>query len=184
MKNYEMPDYQQGKVYKIISDSTDKIYIGSTTNQYLSNRMALHRQQFRFWKEGQIKKHTSSIKILKFANAKIVLIENYPCKSKEELLACEQKWIDYYKDICVNKYSPKYRPSKEYHQKYYQDNIEEHKKQGKIWYQKNHNNILKKMAIPKLCLYCDKTMRSGDYTRHCKSQLHQSQVKFFEKILK
>jgi hypothetical protein len=35
-----MPDYSNGKIYKLVSDKTDMIYIGSTTvklNERLSN---------------------------------------------------------------------------------------------------------------------------------------------------
>ena len=35
-----MPDYQKGKIYKIISNETDDVYIGSTT-QSLSLRLFL-----------------------------------------------------------------------------------------------------------------------------------------------
>ena len=42
MSDYNM--YSRGKIYKIVSDCTDKIYIGSTCEKYLSNRLAGHRK--------------------------------------------------------------------------------------------------------------------------------------------
>ena len=35
--------YQRGKIYKIVCDDTNKVYIGSTTELYLSNRLKGHR---------------------------------------------------------------------------------------------------------------------------------------------
>ena len=49
MKNNEM-DYQSSKIYKITSHLGDKIYIGSTTKKYLSDRMASHRGAYKDWK--------------------------------------------------------------------------------------------------------------------------------------
>ena len=48
-----MPDYQQSKIYKIVSPNTDKIYIGSTTKQYLSSRMAHHICLYKKWLNGE-----------------------------------------------------------------------------------------------------------------------------------
>ena len=39
--------YNNGKIYKIVSDSTDKIYVGSTT-QPLSKRHYEHKKNFQF----------------------------------------------------------------------------------------------------------------------------------------
>ena len=37
-----MPDYNNGKIYKIISSYTDKIYVGSTTEKRLCDRFSGH----------------------------------------------------------------------------------------------------------------------------------------------
>ena len=45
-----MPDYKQGKIYKIISNQTNLVYVGSTAMPRLSIRMAKHRcDEFFFW---------------------------------------------------------------------------------------------------------------------------------------
>ena len=46
-------NYQNGKIYKIQSHVGDKIYIGSTTKQYLSQRMDRHRNKYKGWKKGK-----------------------------------------------------------------------------------------------------------------------------------
>ena len=83
-----MPNYQNSKIYKIISPSNpDLIYYGSTT-QKLSVRMAGHRMNSKTNRGGE-----SSKEILCFDDANIILVENYPCNSKEELFKKESEYI-------------------------------------------------------------------------------------------
>ncbi len=95
-----MVNYQNGKVYKIIAG--DLIYVGSTVKQ-LSNRMSSHRTAYRRYKQGKRPGMTSFVLFDKHGleNAKIVLLELYPCNSKEQLLMKEQEYID--KLDCINK---------------------------------------------------------------------------------
>jgi hypothetical protein len=46
-------NYEKNKVYKIYSHLGDKIYVGSTTKDLLSQRMATHRSDYRCWKPGK-----------------------------------------------------------------------------------------------------------------------------------
>ena len=94
-----MVNYQNGKIYKIMSDETDLVYVGSTT-QDLCVRMASHRRDYKAWLNND-KKYVSSFEILKFDNYRIVLIENYPCNDRTELNKKEQEYIE--KLNCVNK---------------------------------------------------------------------------------
>ena len=41
--------YENGKIYKLVSPHTNKIYIGSTCKKYLCQRMADHNSRFRKW---------------------------------------------------------------------------------------------------------------------------------------
>jgi len=74
MKPYQ---YSYGKIYKIISPHTDKIYIGSTIRD-LDLRFNEHI------KDCKIKNLTSS-QIFKHGDCEIELIEEYPCDNKKEL---------------------------------------------------------------------------------------------------
>lgn len=78
-----MPDYQKGKIYKITSNETDKVYIGSTCD-YLSSRLGKHKYSF---KKG--KTCPTSKEILKYADCTVSLIEEFPCATKRELLERE-----------------------------------------------------------------------------------------------
>lgn len=96
-----MVNYGNGKIYKIVSNQTDKVYIGSTTKKYLSQRMDDHRRNFRDWKNKKFP-YLTSFDILQFDDANIVLIEGFDCKSKDELRSREQHYIEQFKDVCVN----------------------------------------------------------------------------------
>lgn len=87
-----MPDYSKGKVYKIISNESEAVYIGSTT-QLLCSRISGHRRDYRRYVEG-VGVYISSFEILQYPDAKIVLVESCPCNTKEELLRKEQHYID------------------------------------------------------------------------------------------
>jgi len=92
-----MEKYQNGKIYKITNSENKEIYIGSTCHS-LNCRMNGHRSDF---KRG---KTISSREILKYQDPLIVLIEDYPCNSKDELLKREQFYI--LNNDCVNKNIP------------------------------------------------------------------------------
>ena len=140
--------YENGKIYKIESDQTDKVYIGSTTEK-LSQRMAKHRCNYKKYNEGKYC-FVTSFDIIKFGDAKIYLIENFPCNSKEELQSRERHYIK--TTECVNKNQPG-RTDKEYREDnkeilkekkkaYVEANKEAIKQKGSDYYQK-HKDIIK-----------------------------------------
>lgn len=100
-----MPNYQQAKIYKITSPSTNKIYIGSTTTKYLSTRLHEHKKQTRNHRQGRKNMITSEL-ITSFGDSKIELIEKYPCNNRKELETRERYYMDLNSDIIVNKTRP------------------------------------------------------------------------------
>ena len=93
--------YQRGKLYKIISPQTNDVYYGSTIETKITNRLSSHRQHYKRWlKEKYAYGYVSSFEIVKFDDAKIILVENYPCNTVYELQAREQYYID--NNPCVN----------------------------------------------------------------------------------
>ena len=120
-----MPNYQNGKIYKIHSFQTDLVYYGSTTDT-LSRRFAGHKTDMKRART------TTSEQILEYDDAMITLVELFPCDSKSELLVRERFYIE--NNQCVNKQIPG-RTKDEYwsgykdkYKQWYQDN-KEHKKQ-------------------------------------------------------
>jgi len=97
-------DYLKAKIYKIVSNKNGKVYYGSTTTS-LMNRLAQHRHDYNMWKINEKKPRTcSSFDVLEDENAEIVLVENYPCNSKEMLNLREKYFIE--NNDCVNKNTP------------------------------------------------------------------------------
>lgn len=88
-----MPDYQQGKIYRICSPNTQNVYIGST-NAALAKRFAQHKA-----------KPTKSKQIIDCGEAYIELVHAFPCNSKEELFREEARLIRETPN-CVNQAIP------------------------------------------------------------------------------
>ena len=122
-----MVNYQLGKVYEIVCLTTGKRYVGSTTLKYLSYRLAEHKSRL---KKGN--KDTVCVEVLENSNYKIVLLENYPCNSRDELEAKEYEWIN--KLECVNKRRGK--RGEDYYKEYREAHKEKQREYMKVYYQK------------------------------------------------
>ena len=92
-----MNKYNNSKIYAIRSSQTQLIYIGSTYNT-LIKRFIGHKSDHKT-REG----FCTSTELLKYDDAYIELIENFPCNSKKELKRREGQLQIENKDICVNK---------------------------------------------------------------------------------
>ena len=96
-----MVNYQLGKIYKIVCNVTDLVYIGSTCEPILARRLAGHMSEYKRYQKGKYKRYLASFDILSNNDYDIVLIESYPCNTKDELHARERYWTNQFK--CVNK---------------------------------------------------------------------------------
>jgi hypothetical protein len=76
--------YQNGKIYKVVNDLNDFVYIGSTT-QPLPKRWGLHKSA----SQKKSNKFYDAVRELGSEHFRIVLIENFPCGSRAELEARE-----------------------------------------------------------------------------------------------
>ena len=138
----EANKYQQGKIYKIISPHTDKIYIGSTTRKTLAQRLTGHRRDYQNYLADSTR-YFSSFEILKLTDYRIVLVENYPCNSRDELLAREQHYMDLAGDTCVNMLKAFTGLTKgEYKAQYYNENKDKILNYTKQQYEQNKDKIL------------------------------------------
>ena len=90
-----MSRYRHGKIYKIISNKTGLVYIGSTCLT-LPQRISQHERDYKqYLKTGKkYNVYMSSFKVLAGGDAKIMLLENYPCKNRKQLHAREVYYID------------------------------------------------------------------------------------------
>ena len=85
---------ENAKVYKLTNDLDDKIYIGSTNNQYLCTRMNSHRQ---LCKDLSGRRNTTLYNYMReigIEHFKIELIEKVKCENKNQLREREQYFID------------------------------------------------------------------------------------------
>ena len=79
-----MVNYQKSKIYKITFNGEMK-YVGSTV-QPLKDRLSKHKSKVCVVKAEGDK--------IGWENVMILLIENYKCNNKEELMRREQYWMD------------------------------------------------------------------------------------------
>lgn len=95
-----MRDYSRGKIYKIINNVNNKIYVGSTIYYYLSTRFNTHKQCCRGGGDSDLYRAMREIGIKNF---KIQLIKRFPCKTKQELLDEENRVTNSFpRDILYN----------------------------------------------------------------------------------
>lgn len=83
-----MPDYHQGKIYKLVNDVDNEIYVGSTCNS-LPKRLGEHKGKM---KHKPNQKIYQKMHALGLAHFRIILVEDYPCNNKNELTAREEHW--------------------------------------------------------------------------------------------
>ena len=86
-----MVNYAQSKIYMILSDQTNKVYVGSTT-MCLLNRLTCHKRHYKKYLKGQ-SYYDSVFEIIKYRDAYITLIENFPCTYRFQLLFKEKQII-------------------------------------------------------------------------------------------
>ena len=118
----EINKYQLGKIYTIRHPNSEKYYIGSTCQEYLSRYFNSNKAQYKR-KDLHTRKTLWILFDMGIDDCYIELLENYPCKDKNE----------YYED---NK-----EKVKEWRKKYYEDNKEKVKEQKKEYYQDNKEKI-------------------------------------------
>jgi hypothetical protein len=87
-----MVNYSESKIYQIKDKESGAIYIGSTTRK-LKVRLDGHKSCYKRYLQGK-ERFCASYNIIKDDNYTIELIENFPCKTKKELLTREQYFID------------------------------------------------------------------------------------------
>ena len=187
-------DYSKGKVYKIIANNApeeEKIYVGSTTKDYLSQRMTAHRTLYLQWKNGKVK-HMHAMAYVLFdkygiENCSIILLEQIACKTKDELLAREKH---YFLSLnCINKKSPintieeqaqkdreYYHLNKERYKLYREENKGKHQVNAQQYYEANKEKIKEVSRI-------NEKKRAISNPDKVKQQRHDMYIKHKDKII-
>ena len=186
-----MPDYKEGKIYKIKCNETGEQYFGSTTGS-LQVRLNSHKSQ------TKCKNQCMSRQIINRGNFQIELVENYSCETSHELHKRERFYID--NNECINHVIPT-RTAKEYRQlhkeKFNECNriwLKEHRQERNTWqnnlyktnedyrekskvraseyYEQNKKKILERMLVRYVCC-CGAEGSVSNKLRHEKTQRHQ-----------
>lgn len=128
-----MPNYQEGKIYKIYNTINDDIYVGSTTRK-LSERMAEHRRRITNVREQNYLIYMA-FREHGVDNFYIELIEKCPCNDREELMKTEGKYIRSLKPSLNKAIAGRTR------KEYQEDNREHIKEYTKLWKEDNKEHI-------------------------------------------
>ena len=140
-----MSKYKNSRIYEIRCNMTNKIYYGSTIQYYLCDRLKQHKSNFKRWLKDNNSGYCSSFEIIKNGDYKIILVENFECKSKDELRQREQHYID--NNECINKISSylteerKKEKHRERNKKRYYENKDKIKKYYKQYREDNKDKI-------------------------------------------
>ena len=151
-----MPDYSKGKIYKILNNIDDNVYVGSTVKT-LSQRMAQHRSATKIKQHNKLYKHINELGVENFY---IELIENYSCNDVYELRAREghfireiatlnnciagrtqKEYLETHKEekqLYDNKYRAEHIEKKKLYDKQYNENNKEYIKEYKKKYRAEH----------------------------------------------
>ena len=151
-----MSRYQNSKIYKIYSDLGDKVYIGCTTKEYLSQRMAKHKYDYTYYKKKR--EDTGFAFVYSYLlfdeygvdNCKIELLETNPCTSIDEIRKREAHYIKTIPNInsCHNWTTERIEEKKQTERKqskeFYEKNKTELNKKSLEYYHKNKDMIVEK----------------------------------------
>lgn len=93
-----------GKVYKIIHNQSNLVYVGSTFHKRLNDRMRHHKDSYNRWIEGKARKCSiyTYFKEYGLENFKMILIKEYNVCDKKHLRVYEQLWISKLKSCNKN----------------------------------------------------------------------------------
>lgn len=130
--------YTNGKIYKLVNDVDDEIYVGSTC-------LPLHKRLYKHKNDAKNSKRPlpayNHLNSIGWDTIKIVLIQQFPCSNKMELERQERKWIDDLKPT-LNKRIP--TRSK---QEYYDANFEQIKIYKQTWQKENRERLSAKSKV-------------------------------------
>lgn len=175
--------YEHSKIYKI-QCSDGYFYIGCTTNE-LRYRFRDHKNASKKESNRRVLKHINSIG---WDNAKIILIENFPCENKQQLLQKEDEHIQKHinDQFCLNTSRAflTEEEHKEYLKKYYQANKEKinqrQREDSKKYHQANKEKINEKAKEYREINKDKIKEREKEYNQINRDKINQRQREYYE----
>ncbi len=165
-KGKKSMNYKNAKIYKLVSNLTNKIYIGSTCRD-LRKRFHEHKRHYHLFLKKQ-KNYLTSYELMKLGDCDIILIENYPCKEKAELHARERFHIETNRAICVYIMTPT-QTCPEYRQKHIEEIKAYDRKRCKTAERKAY-------ALEKFDCDCGGRYTRSDKAKHMKTEKHKQYI--------
>lgn len=151
--------YQNSKIYKLVNNSLNLTYYGSTT-QPLAKRFYDHERS-----TGNYRK-CKSADLFASGECKIYLVEEFPCETREELLKRERYWID--NNECVNKCRPCITEEERKAYKKEWNGRPENLKKVRDYKERNKQTLAKIRREKVECDKCGKEMTKYNLKRHQK----------------
>jgi len=176
----EINRYNNSKIYKICSNLTDKIYIGSTT-QTLAQRLSKHVGQYKTHIKNNNTNYISSYEIIKYGDCYITLIEECNFNNQQQLFKREGEVIKLNINNVVNMFIAG-RTKREYfidnkehiteqQKKYFIDNKEQVLEQQKQYRNDNKEQIKE--------YYNDNKERRKQYCNNNKEQIVEQKKQYY-----
>jgi hypothetical protein len=163
-----------GRIYKIVSLLTEKVYIGSTVKS-LEQRLKEHKNHYKCYQNGK-SNYVTSYELVKYTDATIELIEEIEYINKRDLHIKEKYYIQTIDNV-INKYIPTQsikECKKKYHdthkdesKKYYIANADKIKEKKKEYYVDNVAKLKQKIDCT-----CGGKYTYGTKSKHTKSKKH------------
>jgi group I intron endonuclease len=166
-----MTRYDHCKIYTLINNIDDEIYVGSTC-LLLHKRLFAHKCLAKLHPEVKVYNHLNTIG---WNNVRIVLTEDYKCSTKTELLNRERYWIDILKPslntekvkVPINLEAQKLKIKQ-----YREANIHKYKEYMKKYNAENIDRIKMINKTKMHCDVCDCSYNKSNRLSHFRTQKH------------
>ena len=202
--NHEIVKYGTSVIYKIFckDESITECYVGSTTD--LNRRKSQHKSSCT--NKNSIDYNRPVYRYIRdnggFDNWIFEVLENYPCRNKEQLVFRERYWFEKLSATLNSCYPQRNREEweeqnkehlKEYRKEWYLENKEERKEYGKKWRGNNKEKIkdinreynsrpeVKERLKQKVQCECGCVVSRKYLSTHRKSKKHQNLLKSLKK---
>ena len=188
--NHDLVKYGKSVIYKIFckDENIKECYVGSTIDLNLIK--SIHKNMCN--NEKSVGYNYPVYRFIRdnggFDNWNFLILENYPCRNKEQLLFKERYWFEKLGPMLNERYPVRSEDeNKEYNKQYREKNIEKekerrkqyyevNKEKEKQYYEKNREKILEK-GKEKVECPCGSIVNRSSLSQHKKSQKHQNYLK-------
>lgn len=174
-----MMDYSKSKVYKIVNDVNDEIYVGSTTLT-LKQRLKYHIKRCKA--EGKTKFH-KAMREIGIENFHIKLLKKYTLESRKDLLKREEYWRKKLKPTLNTIQSQTTKEEKNLKARIRrQNNLEYYREKDKQKYAKHKDKILENAKVYYKQNKEEITIRKKQYYESTKQETYERNKRWINTV--